>query len=123
MLQEFLNATTTGDLDRLSSMLTREISLVSDGDNLGAAPPPPIHGIQAVARFLVNKSRELFLADVGVRMSMFNNVPFFLAYSCEKLLSALALILRDGQVQTVYLITCPVRLRSLSAQFAPPDAA
>ena len=122
MLQEFLNATTTGDLDRLSAMLTREISLVSDGDNLGVAPPPPIYGIQAVARFLVNQSRVLSLPDVRVQMSMFNNVPFFLAYSHEKLLSVLALILRDGQVQTVYLITCPVRLRSLSAQFSSPGA-
>ena len=121
MLQEFLKATTTGDIDRLSTMLTREISLVSDGDNLGVAPPAPVHGIEAVARFLANKSREFSLADVRVEMSMFNNVPFFLAYSREKLLSVLALILRGGQVQTVYLIKCPVRLRSLSAQFRPPD--
>jgi RNA polymerase sigma-70 factor, ECF subfamily len=121
MLHEFLNATTTGDIDRLSAMLTSEISLVADGENLGAASPPPIHGMQAVARFLINKTREFPLPDVDIQMSRFNEVPFLLTYTYGKLRTALALIMRAGQVQTIYLITCPVRLRSLSAQFPAPD--
>src|SRR5678815_1297878 len=38
----------------------QRLTLVCDGENLGAAAPPPIQGAAAIARFLVNKAREWF---------------------------------------------------------------
>lgn len=121
ILHEFLNATTTGDLDSLAAMLTKDISLVADGDNLGVTPPPPVRGMHAVARRLIEKCRDLLQPGANIRMSMFSDVPFLLSYADGKLLEAVALILHGNQVKTIYLIKCPVRLRSLSAQFAEQE--
>ena len=58
VLREFLSARTSGDLDRLAEALVGDATLVCDGENLGATTPPPIEGVAAVCRFLINKARE-----------------------------------------------------------------
>ena len=119
VLREFLSATESGDLDRLAKALVADASLVRDGENLGAAAPPPIHGAVAVASFLIEKAREWLSSGATLHRTAFREVPLLLAYHNGKPLNALAFVLRGGQVRTVYAITCPVRLRSLWAQCPP----
>jgi RNA polymerase sigma-70 factor (ECF subfamily) len=116
VLREFLNATSSGDVERLAQVLAGESTLVSDGANLGAAPPPPIHGASAISRYLINRSRDLLPSEITVRTTSLGQVPLVLMYSGGNLQNALAFVLRHGRIQTIYRITCPVRLRSLAAQ-------
>src|SRR6185295_3794276 len=58
VLREFLSATANGDLDRLAMVLAGDATLVSDGENLGAPAPPPVHGAAAISNFLIDKARE-----------------------------------------------------------------
>lgn len=116
LLREFLNATANGDLARLAKSLAGNATLVRDGDNLGAAAPEPISGATSVAEFLVQTMRAFLSPDISLRRSRFREVPLFLAYKGSNLVNALALVLRAGQVQTIYLVNCPVRLRSIAAQ-------
>jgi RNA polymerase sigma-70 factor, ECF subfamily len=116
LLREFLSATTSGDLDRLAKALAGEATLVCDGENLGALAPPPIHGAGAISDFLTSRIRKLLAAGAHFRQSRFGEVPLLLAYCDGKLVKALALVLRAGQVRAVYLVNCPVRLRSIAAQ-------
>jgi RNA polymerase sigma-70 factor (ECF subfamily) len=115
-LREFLSATTTGDLDRLAKALAGDATLVADGENLGAPPPPPIHGATAIARFLAGTIHKLLLEGARFRQSRFGEVPLLLAWREGKLVNALGIVLRAGQVRAVYLVNCPVRLRSIDAQ-------
>jgi RNA polymerase sigma-70 factor (ECF subfamily) len=116
LLQEFLAATSNGDLDRLAQALITDAVLVRDGDNLGVAAPSPICGATAVSEFLIAKVRQLLSSDVRFRSSSFGTVPLLLAYRCDRLVNALAFVFRKGCIRTVYLINCPVRLRSIGAQ-------
>lgn len=116
VLREFLSATATGDLDRLAKALAGEATLVCDGENLGAVGPPPIHGAAAVSEFLTNRIRKLLSAGAHFRQSRFGEVPLLLAYCEGRLVNALALVFRGGQVRALYLVNCPVRLRSIAAQ-------
>ena len=116
VLQEFLSATATGDLDRLTKALAGEATLVCDGENLGAVAPPPIHGAAAISEFLANRIRKLLSAGAHFRQSRFGEVPLLLAYREGRLVNALALVFRVGQVRALYLVNCPVRLRSIAAQ-------
>ncbi len=116
VLREFLNATESGDLNRLAEVLTHEAVLVCDGENLGAIAPPPIHGLAAVAAFLSQRAARLLPELNATVIRSFGQVPMILNYRQDELANAMAFILRDGRIQTIYLITCPVRLRSLSAQ-------
>jgi RNA polymerase sigma-70 factor, ECF subfamily len=119
VLREFLSATESGDLDRLAHALAADATLISDGENLGANPPPPITGLAAVAQSLLNKTRAWISSGANVQQTSFGQVPLLLAYRDGKLLNALAFVLRAGQARTIYSITCPVRLRSLSVQCPP----
>ena len=116
VLREFLSATATGDLDRLAKALAGEATLVCDGENLGAVAPPSIHGAAAISEFLTNRIRKLLSAGAHFRQSRFGEVPLLLAYREGRLVNALALVLRVGRVRAVYLVNCPVRLRSIAAQ-------
>ena len=122
VLREFLSATTSGDLDRLAKALVGDATLVCDGENLGATTPPPIEGVAAVCRFLINKAREWTSSGASLQRTAIGAVPLLLAYCDGRLMNALAFVLRGAQVRTIYLITCPVRLRSLSAQCLPPNS-
>jgi len=121
VLREFLSATTSGDLDRLAKALVGDATLVCDGENLGATTPPPIEGVAAVCRFLINKAREWMSSGASLQRTAIGAVPLLLAYCDGRLMNALAFVLRGAQVRTIYLITCPVRLRSLSAQCPAPN--
>lgn len=121
LLRDFLDATTSGDLERLVKSLAGNATLVRDGDNLGAVAPDPICGVTPVAEFLLQKMRAFLCAGLSVRTSRFREVPLLLAYQGGKLVNALALVLRARQVQTVYLVNCPVRLRSIAAQIQAPN--
>ena len=121
VLLEFLSASATGDLDRLAKALAGNAILVCDGDNLGAVAPPPIHGVTAISDILMNRIRKLLSADVHFRKTHFREVPLLLAYCEGKLVKALALVLRAGYVRTIYLVNCPVRLRSIEAQCRAAD--
>ena len=121
VLREFLSATTSGDLDRLAEALVGDATLVCDGENLGATVPPPIEGVTAVCRFLISKAREWMSFGASLQRTTIREVPLLLAYCDGRLMNALAFVLRGAQVRTIYVITCPVRLRSLSAQCPPSN--
>jgi RNA polymerase sigma-70 factor, ECF subfamily len=116
VLREFLSATTSGDVDRLAEVLAREAILVCDGANLGAVAPPPIQGASAISRYFISKAGELLPSGISIQRASFKTVPLLLTYFDGKLQNALAFVLRDKRIHTIYRITCPVRLRSLSAQ-------
>jgi RNA polymerase sigma-70 factor (ECF subfamily) len=116
VLREFLSATATGDLDRLAKALAGDATLICDGENLGAVVPPPLHGAAAVSDFLIDRIRKLLSAGVHFRQSHFGQVPLLLAYGGGKLVKAFALVLRAGHIRAVYVVNCPVRLRSIAAQ-------
>ena len=121
VLREFLSATTSGDLDRLAKALVGDATLVCDGENLGATTPPPIEGVASVCRFLINKAREWTSSGASLQRTAIGEVPLLLAYCDGRLMNALAFVLRGAQVRTIYMITCPVRLRSLAAQCPAPN--
>lgn len=116
LLQEFLSATANGDLDRLAKALITETVLVSDGENLGAPAPEPLRGPAAVSTFLMNKVRTLLDTGAHFRRANFREVPLLLAWREDRLVNAFAFVLRNGQPRAIYLINCPVRLRSIAAQ-------
>ena len=122
LLQEFLTATSNGDLNRLAQALITDAVLMSDGDNLGVAAPSPICGAASISEFLINKFRQLLGSEALFRKSRFGSVPLLLAYRGERLVNAFAFVIRMGRVRTIYLINCPVRLRSIEAQQIQPHS-
>lgn len=118
LLQEFLAASTTGDVDRLAAILSEDVLLVRDGDNLGVPAPAPIQGAIGVAKLVTQKLSNSNQVGSIVKRARFQDAPLLLLYTHNQIQMALALVVAGNTVQTLYLITCPVRLRSLAAQCA-----
>ena len=113
LLREFLNASDTGDVERLANLLASDAALVSDGANLGAASPAPIEGRSAVCAALLKAVGQPLRST---EVAMLGRLPILFNYSDGALVSALTFAFRENSISTIYRITCPVRLRSLAAQ-------
>lgn len=116
LLREFLRATEDGDFDGLADALAKNATLVCDGSDLGATPPPPINGAPDICHYLRSQYRELFAPDANLQRTVIEGIPILLTFSGRKLVNALRFVINDGKFQTLHLITCPFRLRVLSAQ-------
>jgi RNA polymerase sigma-70 factor (ECF subfamily) len=114
LLREFLNASNTGDVERLATLLASDATLLADGANLGVASPAPVEGRTAVCAALLQQ-----LGSDSSRMietALLGDLPILFNYVNGSLASALAFAFRQTVITTIYRITCPVRLRSLAAQ-------
>lgn len=94
----------TVTVETLAEALVGDATLVCDGENLGATTPPPIEGVAAVCRFLINKARAWMSSGASLQRTAIGEVPLLLAYCDGRLMNALAFVLRGRQVRTIYVI-------------------
>jgi RNA polymerase sigma-70 factor (TIGR02957 family) len=121
--ERFLEATSTGDLDALMSVLSPGVTLVADGGGRALAPRRPVQGAEKVARFLLaiateermarflrSVGREPIVADLRVRVAPVNGGPGILVVSGDKPISALVLDVSEGVVRSIHLVANPEKL-------------
>jgi len=107
----FLGAVLDGDIDRLVTMLTDDVVLVSDGGAERHAARRPVHGADKVARFITNVTRrdldetdEIHWVRANGQLGTYvvrEGAPFMLSL----------LGWRDGRVAEVLVIVNPDKLR------------
>jgi RNA polymerase sigma-70 factor (ECF subfamily) len=118
LVEQFTRASTQGDLEGLVSALSEDITLWADGGGkVRGAALRPIHGPDAVSRFLLGVMRRFVPTGTRVRPTEINGQPGFIAYVAGHARAALVFDIRDGRIQTVYAIGNPDKLRSL-----PPES-
>lgn len=112
----FARATTSGDLERLLSLLDPDAVLTSDGGGVAQALPRPIRGALEIAEFFAGiDARKLGLT---MRSSTVNGSPALLIFEQRRIRSVLALGIRDGHIAKIDAIRNPQKfhgLRSLTA--------
>jgi RNA polymerase sigma-70 factor (ECF subfamily) len=121
VVEKFLAATTTGEIDALLEMLMDEATVYNDGGGKVRAAGLPIRTADRVSRFLVGIQRKL-PADLRYRFVRINGRPGTLLLSQGRVLAALAFELSGERVQAIYGIWNPDKLRHLpagEAEFEP----
>jgi RNA polymerase sigma-70 factor (TIGR02957 family) len=121
--ERFLEATSTGDLDALMSVLSPGVTLVADGGGRALAPRRPVRGAEKVARFLLavtteermarflrSVGSEPIVADLRVRVAPVNGGPGILVVSGDKPISTLVLDVSEGAVRSIHLVANPEKL-------------
>jgi RNA polymerase sigma-70 factor (TIGR02957 family) len=121
--ERFLEATTSGDLEALMALLAPGVTLVADGGGRVLAPRRPIYGAAKVARFLLAVSTEERIARfmeatttgplpelMRTRVTLVNGGPGVLVTYDGTPVTALALDVADGVVQTIHLVANPDKL-------------
>lgn len=111
--QRFLEAAATGDLQALLAVMSPDVVLTTDGGGMTKAALRPITGPDKVARFLAAVRPE----GVEIRMdwTQANGHPAVLLFVEGQLDSLVAMVVRDGHVQHVYLVRNPDKLGHLGA--------
>jgi len=112
IIKRFMHAAAEEDWPELIEVLSDDATLVCDGSDL-AHGPMSIRGVRPVAE-LVRERAARWLGDgASIQPLCFQTRPGILASRNGLPVSAIFLSTQDGEIQSVCVITCPVRLRSL----------
>jgi len=114
LLAEFLQATATGNLDGLISVLAADAVLHSDGGGKGPAIPNLVHGAERVARALLGSMEKLVPRDLTSRMAEINGHPGIVSYRQGRPYAVVTVDIAQGHIKSVYIISNPEKLAHLA---------
>ena len=114
VVQRFLAACETADLDALLGVLAPEVLLVSDAGGVGKAPVRPITGEDKVGRFLIGVTTKV-VPGTTVGPEVFNGRLGLVARLDGRAITAIAFDIGDGHVHTLHLLANPEKLAGLDA--------
>ena len=113
LLQEFLGATSQGDLRGLLALLASDVVLVADGGGKATAVPNPIQGAENVTRFLLRAPRKLIPQNLTRRVTQINGQAGVVSYLEGRPFSVVTLDIADGRVRGIYIVSNPEKLARL----------
>ena len=113
LLERFLRATASGDVNQLIAVLADDAVLHSDGGGKAIAVPNLIHGSDAVARAIVRSMSKLVPKNLVLRMAQINGNPGVITYLEGRPFSVFTIDGTAEQVRAVYVVTNPEKLSHL----------
>lgn len=108
---QFLEASWTGDLSQLMSLLAPDAVLVSDGGGKRRAALRPIHGQDKIARWLIGVIARPDVSGMVFRVVEVNGEDAFVAYTGDEVESVGFLeVDEQGAISEIYLVRNPDKL-------------
>ena len=96
----------------LITTLAADVTAWSDGGAKALAARRPIHGRDAVARWMVGLDRKVF-KDMRATIAEINGSVGVLLWAGTRLVIVLVIGVHEGQIQALYAIVNPDKLRHL----------
>jgi RNA polymerase sigma-70 factor, ECF subfamily len=121
LLERFLKATTSGDMEGLVALLSNDVVLHSDGGGKGIAVPNLIQGADNVARGIFGGLERIVPKNLVRRVMEINGEPGVVSYLDGKPHSVLTLGAGEGRIHAIYILTNPEKLAHLPGLPAPPN--
>jgi RNA polymerase sigma-70 factor (ECF subfamily) len=110
LLEGFLTATRSGDMEGLVALLASDVVFYSDGGGKAPAALNPIRGADKVARGALGAIARLLPQNLTVRVAEINGEPGIVSYVDGKPYSVLTLDASDGRIQAIYAVSNPDKL-------------
>lgn len=114
LLQQFLAATSNGDMGGLLALLSEDVALYTDGGGKATAVPNPIYGADRVARFFLHATQKLMPRDVVRRFAEINGQPGIVVYHEGRIFGVLTMAVAKGKIRNIYIVRNPDKLQRLS---------
>lgn len=112
VVERFLAALQTGDVQRLVEVLAPDVVFVADGGGIAQAFPRPIEGMDRVARLLAGLPR--FAPQASSRTIFLNGAPALrIDAEGEYGTTAISLQIEDGRITRIYAMRNPHKLARL----------
>jgi len=115
LMERFLAAINTGEMEGLMSLLTEDVVLHSDGGGKGVAVPNMVRGIGNVARGIFGGLKRLVPEHLTRKLTYINGQPGLINYLDGVPHSVLTFDSRGDQIHAIYIITNPEKLSRLPA--------
>ncbi|HET6774118.1 MAG TPA: RNA polymerase sigma factor SigJ [Acidimicrobiales bacterium] len=103
----------TGAVERVLELLAPDVVLLSDGGAAARAARRPVVGADRVSRLLLNMARRGLGAAVTFRRAELNGAPGMVALAGDTPILAMAAMVEDGKVSTIYSVVNPDKLAAL----------
>ena len=114
LLERFVQAVTSGDLQALLALLASDVVLHSDSGGKGPGAPNLIRGAHNVARGALGALKKLYPRNLTYRLAEINGEPGILSYLNGDPYSVLTLDAREDGIQAIYVVTNPKKLAHLA---------
>jgi RNA polymerase sigma-70 factor (TIGR02957 family) len=109
VLQSFMAAISSGDLQGLVQLLAPDVVLIADGGGLVRAARTPLSGVDTVAAFL---ARVADLSDLVATTARFNGMPGA-RFEVSGDVTAVSLVIDHGRISRIYAVRNPNKLGHL----------
>lgn len=114
LVEGFLRALSSGDVDDLASRLAADVVLWSDGGGLRRAARHPVHGADRVSTFLSNIARQGRQDGGRARVAQANGGPALLLEYPGELYGVMTLEIREGVVTAIRTVINPEKLEHVA---------
>jgi RNA polymerase sigma-70 factor (ECF subfamily) len=121
LLERFLEAVTTGNMEGLLSLLSADVVLHADGGGKAPAVPNAVHGAANVARGILGGSRKFAPGNLVQRIVQMNGEPGIVSYLDGEPFFALTVCAAHDRIESIYFITNPEKLAHIPELVASAD--
>ncbi|MED1741188.1 RNA polymerase sigma factor SigJ [Bacillus swezeyi] len=114
--RRFLSALEQGNVDRVVSMLAKDVVLFSDGGGKATAAVYPIETRDLVVRFLLGLFRKasLYEGDVHIKMTDVNGQTGFVVCSGKRIETVVLMNIKKNAIHNLYFVRNPDKLRYIN---------
>ncbi|WP_035485177.1 sigma-70 family RNA polymerase sigma factor [Geminicoccus roseus] len=117
--QAFFQASASGDLVALRSLLANTVVLHSDGGGKVLASLNPIFGVERVLRLFEGLSRKYAGAMARmIRLVRIDGLPGYVSLARDGFLQTTALAIEDGRIIAIYITRNPDKLGRIASMVA-----
>ncbi|ROS71926.1 RNA polymerase sigma-70 factor (ECF subfamily) [Curtobacterium sp. PhB130] len=114
VVDQFLRAASTGDVETLLGTLAPDVVLVSDGGGNATSALRPVVGAEKTARFVLGLAEKHGSTSVAVPTEL-NGLDAVLFAEHAAITTTFQFDVADGLLQAIYVVRNPVKLRHLQA--------
>ena len=126
LIAPFLKAVREGDLETMLARLSQNVVLVADGGDKAGASLRPLQGAEKVARAMIAATRKQDVVASELHLARINGLPGVVRFQDGHARAVLAFGIVGGQIQSVFVISNPDKLRHIqlpgTAAPTPPNA-
>jgi RNA polymerase sigma-70 factor, ECF subfamily len=110
LLESFLQASLSGDMESLLALLSEDVTLYSDGGGKAQAALRPIYGADRVSRFISGTLKKA-PPDLALRQTRVNGRPGLVGYFGDgSPQSVVTLDVGEGRIRAIRLVVNPEKL-------------
>jgi RNA polymerase sigma-70 factor (ECF subfamily) len=112
----FIETTRNGDLSGLMAMFAEDAVMTSDGGGKVRAALNPVHGADAIARFIMGVLKKNEGWNAFHTLTEVNGQPAFVTSISGQPISVMILDIDDGVIQKLFIVVNPDKLRKIDSR-------